>query len=391
MKKGLFLEFPISEYEQRLEKLVNQMDIYGVDAVILTSDENTYYFSGFQSIVWASKVSTPGVLVITKDGDMMISSSKGGVGAATATTCVEDFRYYGKDSQYKTYAKSIVSILEDRGIKNGRIGFEIGKGQKMHLAHNQREELFRELENAEIVDISDALWVVRRVKSPLEIERFRKCCDINIKSIDKGYSLLREGMTELDLYRSIMQEYFRLGAEFSLPIGVRAGMDRIPQSNGTPSERPIMKGDIILVDGGPIYKGYYSDIIRQAVIGKPSDEQLDMFNVAREACYIGIDNVKPGVTISEAANKIEQYLNNSKYAEKNPYNGGFGHSIGCGIHEYPMFEINDNTELRPGMTFSIEPNLTDINIGNLGIEENIVVTETGCEILTPSDSRMRIL
>lgn len=391
MKKGLILELPLSEYKQRLNKLIGQMEKQDLEALIFTSDENTFYFSGFKSIVWDSKVSTPGVLVITKDGDMMISTSKGGRETANATSCVEDIRYYGEDSTYKTYALSIVSILEERGVKKGRIGFEIGNGNKMHLNHKDREELFAEMGNFEIVDASEAIWKVRSIKSTLEIERIRKCCEINIKGIEKGLNSVYEGMTELELYRNILQEYFRLGAEHTLPIGVRAGKERYSQSNCPPSDRPIGKGDIILIDGGPVYKGYYSDIIRQAVIGKPTDYQLEMFNTARDACYVGIETVKPGIAIKEVCKAVDDYVTNSKFAEIYAGKNWCGHSIGVGVHEFPMLDIHTDTKLEPGMVFAIEPCLYQEGIGTLGIEENILVTENGCEILTPSNSELKVL
>lgn len=391
MKKGLILELPLSEYQQRLNKLINQMEKHDLDAVIFTSDENTFYFSGFRSIVWDSKVSTPGVLVITKDGDMVISTSKSGRGTVKATSCVEDIRYYGQDSMYKTYAQSIASVLEERGIKKGRIGFEIGNGNKMHLHHNDREALFSELKNFQIADASDAIWKVRGIKSALEIERIRKCCEINIKSIEKGLDSVVEGMTELEVYRNILQEYFRLGAEDTLPLGLRAGKERYSQSNCPPSDRPIGRGDIILVDGGPMYKGYYSDIIRQAVIGRPTDYQLEMFNVARDACYAGIEAVEPDKPIKEVCKAVNDFIANSKFADIYTGKDRCGHSIGVGVHEFPMLDIHIDIQLEPGMVFAIEPSLYQEGIGSLGIEENILVTENGCEILTPSNSELKIL
>lgn len=391
MKKGLILELPLSEYQQRLNKLINQMEKHDLEAVIFTSDENTFYFSGFRSIVWDSKVSTPGVLVITKDGNMVISTSKSGRETAKATSCVEDIRYYGQDNMYRTYAQSIASVLEERGIKKGRIGFEIGNGNKMYLHHNDREALFSELKNFQIADASDAIWKVRSIKSALEIERIRKCCEINIKSIEKGLDSVVEGMTELEVYRNILQEYFRLGAEHTLPIGLRAGKERYSQSNCPPSDRPIGKGDIILVDGGPVYRGYYSDIIRQAVIGQPTEFQLEMFNTARDACYVGIDAIKPGIAIKEVCIAVNNYIANSKFAEIYTGQNRCGHSIGVGVHEFPMLDIHIETKLEPGMVFAIEPCLFKEGIGTLGIEENILVTENGCDILTPSNSELKIL
>lgn len=390
MRQSLMLEFPVSEYEKRIAKLAELMQSVGMDAVILTSDENTFYFSGFRSIVWDSKVSTPGVVVVTKDGDMMLATTGGGRETARVTSCVEDIRHYGADG-YSTYAKAITSILSDKKLLNGKIGLELGEGHKMHLNYYATQDLFTELKDADIADAADILWKVRMIKSPLEIERIKKSCDINIKGIKKGYENLKEGMTEVELYRSIAEEYFRLGAERMLPLGVRAGVERYSQGNCPPAERPIREGEIILVDGGPIYKGYYSDIIREAVIGKPTDYQLEMFNVAREACYKGIEAVKPGRPISEVCGVVDDFMDNSKFAAINVYKKWCGHSIGAGVHEYPMLDASTHTLLEPGMTFAIEPYLYQEGVGSLGIEENILVTETGCEIMTPSDSHLMIL
>jgi Xaa-Pro aminopeptidase len=391
MRQSLLLEFPAAEYQDRVNRLTAQMDKKGINAVILTSDENTYYFSGFKSIVWASKVSTPGVLVITKDGDMMIASSKNGMETVKVTSCVDDIRYYGKDSPYQNYSEAILSILQEKKLLKGKIGLELGKGHKMHLNYYDSQDLFKGLSDSEVVDGAEILWNVRMIKSALEIEKLRTCCKINIASIEKGLRLVKEGTTELELYRTILQEYFRLGAEFTLPIGVRAGEERYSQGNCPPSQRPIGKGDIILVDGGPVYKGYFSDIIREAVIGKPTDYQLDMFNTAREACYIGINQVKPGVPINLVCKAVDDYMDNSRYAHINVYKNWCGHAIGVGVHEFPMLDSSTTLELQPGMVFAIEPYIYQEGVGSLGIEENILVTENGCEILTPSDSNLMIL
>jgi len=261
----------------------------------------------------------------------------------------------------------------------------------MHLNYNASQDLFNELKDAEIVDAAEIIWNLRSIKSPLEIEKIRECCSINIRGIQKGLDSLYEGMTEDELYRTIAQEYFRLGAQRTLPLGVRAGVERYSQSNCPPSDRPIGKGDIILIDGGPVYRGYYSDIIREAVIGKPTDYQLEMFNVAREACYKGIEAIKPGVPIKEVVKVVDDFMDNSKFSEINVYKNWCGHSIGVGVHEFPMLDSKTDTILQPGMTFAIEPYIYEYGVGSLGIEENILVTETGCEILTPSNSELMIL
>lgn len=393
MKSAPMLAFPVMEYEDRLRKIISEMSSRGLDALILSSDDNTYYFCGFQSIVWESKVSTPCVLVITKEGDIAITTSKGGRETANVTSCVEDIRYYTLDGSegYPTFAKAIVSLLDEKNVLNGRIGMEFGRGTKMHFNHLQRVDLFQELSGAELVDCSDALWAVRSIKSPLEIEYVRKSCTINCLGIAAGFAALHEGMTELELYRTIAIEYFKQGAERSLLLGVRAGKDRYSQGNCPPSHRPIRKGEIVLVDGGPICNGYYSDIIRQGVIGQPTDLQKDMFDVMREACYVGVEAMRPGRRIGEVPEAVDAFVSKTQYAEYSVYRGGCGHSIGTNVHEYPMLDASCDTLMQPGMVLSIEPYFYREGVGSLGIEENILITETGYENLTPSPSQLIIV
>jgi Xaa-Pro aminopeptidase len=395
MRESLLLQFPVSEYQDRLGRLVSQMADHELDAIVFTSDDNTYYFSGFQSIVWDSKVSTPCVLTITADGEMRIATSKSGVETAKATSCVEDIVWYDRRGSstggYPTFAKAICSLLQEKGLVSGRIGLELGAGTKMHLAHEHRERLFAELSDAQVKDCSDAVWAVRSVKSTREIQVLRESCRINHEGIAAGFAAVHEGMSELELYRTIAIEYFQGGAERSLLLGVRAGKERYSQGNSPPSRRPIGRGEIILVDGGPIYKGYYSDIIREGVIGKPSPRQLDMFAVAREACYVGIDAMKPGVRLGDVCDAVDAFLEESQYAEYSVTTGWCGHSIGTGVHEFPMLESGCNTLLEPGMVFAVEPYFFKDGIGSLGIEENVLVTDTGTENLTPSTSELLIV
>ena len=390
MRDSLLSLFPAAEYEQRLEKIVAQMHAHGMDALILTSDENTYYFSGFRSIVWCSKVSTPGVLVITDDGSAAIATTKGGAETVRVTSAVEDIRCYGTE-EYPTYAKAIVSLLAEKGKLQGRVGMEFGTGHKMHLNYDMTQDLFHELRGAAMVDAAEILWNVRSIKSPLEIAAIRKACDINIKAMERGFDQVRTGTTEQELNSMIMEEYYRLGAESSLALGIRAGAERYSQGNCPPSRRPIQEGEIILVDGGPCYDGYVSDIIREAVIGRPTEYQQEMFDVAREACYRGIEAMKPGRPIHEVVKVVDDFMDGSKFAEINVYRHWCGHSIGVGVHEYPMLDSSTCTELVPGMVFSIEPYIFQENVGSLGIEENVLITERGAELLTPSNSELRRL
>ena len=177
------------------------------------------------------------------------------------------------------------------------------------------------------------MWAVRSVKSELEIERIRKACDINIRAFEKAFTSVQENMTELELFRYIACEMFRLGADDVFPLGIRAGADRYGHANCPPGDRPIGRQEIILIDGGPGYRGYFSDIIRLACIGPPSSRQTDLMNVAIEACVTGVEAVKPGVTPAQICETVDQFSLRSHFAGQYVSRGMAGHALGLDIQD----------------------------------------------------------
>ena len=138
MREPFMLSFPLDEYRARLDKLIAIMQRDGIDAAIFTSDNNTFYFTGFQSIVWGSKVSTPGVVVVTADGGLALCTTRGGVETAKVTSLVEDIRYTGAGG-YPTLAECIASVLADRKLLSGRIGLELGYGRAAKIIDRMQE------------------------------------------------------------------------------------------------------------------------------------------------------------------------------------------------------------------------------------------------------------
>ena len=127
------------------------------------------------------------------------------------------------------------------------------------------------------------------------------------------------------------------------------------------------------------------------MVGKPTDHQLELFNVAREATYVGIRAAQPGATMREVCEAIFQYIQKSPFAYLHPaHERVYGHSIGLNVHEAPSVGYND-TVLQPGMTIAIEPEIFEAGMGSMGVEENILITETGNEIMSDSDSHLMIL
>ena len=153
MRQSLMLEFPLNEYETRITALRELMAEQMIDAVVLTTEENTRYFCGFRMIVWDSKISKPGALVLPLEGTPVLVTSTGGYETAVATSCCDDVRTWhpqGTGARPKTFPMAIADALRSMHAQNGRVGFETGSGMRLHLTAEDREQLFSSLDQAVI-------------------------------------------------------------------------------------------------------------------------------------------------------------------------------------------------------------------------------------------------
>ena len=146
MYKSMMLEFPVEEYRARVDKLIAGMQKHGMDAILLSSKENTRYFSGLQSIVWDSKIAVPGLLIVTANGDMTIVSSTSNQPTVTVTSCIEPEKLlaYSRTSEPgfpDTFPKAVAYALEKFNVKTGRIGMEIGHGFRVAMSHADQNAL----------------------------------------------------------------------------------------------------------------------------------------------------------------------------------------------------------------------------------------------------------
>ncbi|MBY9078495.1 aminopeptidase P family protein [Paenibacillus sp. HN-1] len=395
MRQSNMLEFPLEEYKNRMKKLLTAIRENEWDAVILTNKENMRYFTGYQLIVWGSGISKPACVIITKDGDVTMITGYTNRDALRATSWVEDVVVWdrlGRNGALADLPEAIHDVLVRKGVDKGRIGMETGVGFRLHLHMSDYNKLMGRLTDAAIVDAGPAIWEIRVIKSALEIERVRMACKINIQAYEAAFQAIRFGMTEMELYRVISQAMIAYGADEVFPMGIRAGVERYAQSNCPPGDRPIREGEIILIDGGPGYRGYFSDIIREAVIGEPTSRQQELYNIALAACEKGLEHMKPGMKCGEVCSLVDSFVDEQGYGDYyDLYRGWIGHSVGMSIHEMPAVELGSEVVLQPGMVFAIEPTIYEEGVGMFTVEENILITDTGCEVLTPISRELRIL
>jgi len=236
------------------------------------------------------------------------------------------------------------------------------------------------LPSMEIVDVGAELAGLRRRKSKLEAERLREAARRTDRALDAARREARPGVTEADLAARLGYE---LGPEWSFAPCVISGQDE-PVPIREPSERTLEPGDTVMLDLGAACDGYQADASRTLVLGPPSEAQRDAWDAVRRGYEAALAAVRPGTpcaAVQEAAAKAVE-ADGYRLAHR------VGHGIGLATSfEWPSLD-RDQAPLEPGMTICIEPAVCLDGVGVMKLEDDLLVTDGGCEVLTSADAAL---
>jgi Xaa-Pro aminopeptidase len=390
-------EFPVAEYASRYARARRLMEEAELDALLLTHELNVRYFSGYLTILWESRFRSL-MLLLPRDvslGPTLIVPGQE-TGNAMGTSWVPDRVIYPDQENAVPHT---VKALQDKGLATGRIGMELGFGQRLGMTQEDYAALHSALPEAQIESATELIQAVRMIKSPSEVERVRRACEISQSAVREGFSALRAGMTEKELGAVLGAAMYREGAELSSRpsfLTVSSYPGRPLMVNSLASDYAIQAGDMVMLDGGATHGGYATDFIRQACLGDPTDDQRRWFDICIEANDACIAAVSPGVTgadVYEAGLAVFERYGLAKYNLINIV----GHGTGMEVHELPWLGERDivyssDTRLEPGMVLCVEPVIAGMDgpnarAGIFIVEDKLLVTENGCEVLTKSISK----
>jgi len=397
MKHPPYAEIPYEEYRGRLDKAHGLMEQEGIDALLLFAGKNVYYYSGYRRTVDTVKVE--GILIPKRHPPVMLMPQ------LTSRYCekavwIEDIRPYS-GAPYLNYPKTAVDLatqtLQDLGLDRAVIGLETGGEIYPHITFGETERIRAAFPRNTFVDASRLIWTQRKIKSAFEQDIMRRVGRIALDGFNAGLEALREGMTETELLRIIWRSWMDQGVadtpmegQLLIRTGFREGgpNGRYPCSHARPTDYPIRRGETVLIDAGPCYRGYFADLMRQACIGPPSDTLRELFDAAVAGYQQGIRLLKPGVRISDLTRQAVDAM--KRYNPRISYPLSFvGHSLGLTIHEPPWFTVDETSLLEPGMVINFEIGAYDIpewrTLGGF-LEDMFLITEDGSENLTPEGS-----
>lgn len=350
-----------------------------IDGIVLTTSQNFRYFSGFNSQFWESPT-RPFFIVLPREGDPVgVIPSIGG--PAMETTWIRDVRTWPAPRPEDDGVSLLNDVLSGLPRQYGRIGWEMGRESIIRMPIVDFDRLRNEISGIEFVDASPLIWGLRMVKSPLEIDKLREACRIGSDTFDLFLERVRYGDTEVNMAREFRKAAFECGADNAPFVSVCSGPGGYSQVIVGPQETPQTDGQIMFIDTGLQFDAYFCDFDRNFAFGHISNAAKRANEAVWRATQAGIDAARPGITSEDlwaAQNKVLEAA--GALAGNNV--GRSGHGLGLHLTEPPSNMPGDRTLLKPGMVMTIEPGL-EYKPGKMIVhEENLVISENGCELLT---------
>jgi Xaa-Pro dipeptidase len=371
--------FPVDEFEARVARAQAEMHAGEMDGIVLTTPQNFRYFSGFNSQFWESPT-RPFFLIVPREGSPIAAVPTIG-GPAMQTTWVTDIRTWQAPCPEDDGVSLLHSVLTSLPRRFGKIGWEMGRESIIRMPILDFDRLRENITGIEFVDGSALVWGLRMVKSEREVDKVREACRIGSDAFDRFLQVVRYGDTEVDMAREFRKAAFDCGADNAPFVSVCSGPGGYSQVIAGPQETAQTDGQIMFIDTGLQFDAYFCDFDRNFAFGHISDEARRANEVVWNATQAGIDAARPGITAEDLWAAQNQVLEDAGAASGNDV-GRSGHGLGMHLTEPPSNMPGDNTLLRPGMVMTIEPGMEFAPGKMIVHEENLVITEDGCELLT---------
>ncbi len=256
-----------------------------------------------------------------------------------------------------------------------RLGFE-GSALTWETYQNLKNHLPR----ITLVPLTAEISDLRACKDPAEVEKVRQAIRIASESFSETVPRLKPGVREKTAGDFLEFRMKRRGGEASsFPLIVASG-PRAALPHGKASEKKMEKGEMVVVDFGVRRQGYHSDETKTIILGKPDGKQKKIYELVRKAHDKAIKSIRPGVSVRAIDRAAREVISRAGYG---PFFGhGTGHGIGLAVHEAPTVSPRGKGVAEPGMIFSVEPGVYLPGWGGVRLEDLVLVTDRGCEVLT---------
>ncbi len=366
------------EFEQRTLRAQQLMRAQRLDALLLTTEPNVRYFSGFFSQFWESPT-RPWFLVVPLEGKPIAVIPEIGL-SGMAATWLEDIRTWPAPRPEDDGISLLAGVLREQTARFGRIGVTLGHESLLRMPAGDYQRLTAMLSTHEIVDSTPLIRRLRNIKSAEEIAKIRYVCDLTSAGFEALPQSLRIGESERQNCQRFRIDLLQRGADNSPYLISGSGPGGYDSIIMGPSDRLLETGDVLIIDTGTTFDGYFSDFDRNFAFGHASDELCRAYQTVYRATEAGFAAAQPGATMSDLWRAMWTVLDAGGALGNDV--GRMGHGLGIQLTEGPSVTPQDHTPLEPGMIVTLEPGMTFAPGKQMVHEENLLITDNGAEMLS---------
>ncbi len=369
--------FETAEFQARVARCQAHMAKAGLSAILLTTEPEFRYFSGFLTRFWESPT-RPWYLIVPASGDPIAVIPA--IGAALmGKTWINDIRTWPSPDLEDDGISLLAETLREISGTDGLIGLPMGPETHLRMPQSDFQNLQARLRPQQFGDDAGIIRRLRMIKSNAEVQKIERICQIANRAFNRVSEIAQAGIPLDQVFRDFQRLCLEEGADWVPYLAGAGDQNGYSDVISPATAAPLESGDVLMLDTGAVWDGYFCDFDRNFSIGAPSPKVSDGHKRLIEATHAAAQSLRPGQTAAELFHVMDKVLTggaNSLDA------GRYGHGLGLQLTEWPSLMAGDHTVLEAGMVLTLEP-VVLLEDGKIMVhEENVVLSETGCRFLS---------
>ncbi|WP_299945223.1 Xaa-Pro peptidase family protein [uncultured Ruegeria sp.] len=369
--------FAPSEFQVRVTCAQDQMQQAGLSALLLTTEPELRYFTGYLTRFWESPT-RPWFLIVPASGKPVAVIPS--IGAALmAQTWIDDIRSWSAPDLNDDGVSLLADALTELTPEGAQIGCPDGHETHVRMPLADLRRLQLAIGARQITGDRGILRTLRMVKSDAEVAKIRAACQIGARAFARVPEIASVGTPLDQVFRRFQMLCLEEGADWVPYLAGGAEQGGYTDVISPATQTPLEPGDVLMLDTGLVRDGYFCDYDRNWSVGPPSASVRAAHARLIEASDAAFDQARPGATASQLFHTMNAILTDGGEGTDA---GRLGHGLGMSLTEWPSLIPDDHTELQPGMVLTLEPGIA-VNDKIIVHEENILITEGAPEFLSP--------
>lgn len=369
--------FEVAEFQARTERAQAMMAAAGLDALLVCTEQEVRYFTGFLTRFWESPTRPWFVIVPASGAPIAVIPAIGA--ALMQQSWVTDIRTWRSPDLADDGVGLLANTLREMVPKAGKVGLPDGHETHLRMPLADLRRLETLLDDRRLTGDQGTIRALRMVKSEAEVTKITQACQIAARAYDRVPEIARAGVPLDEVFRRFQMLCLQEGADWVPYLAGGAGQGGYGDVISPARPDPLWAGDVLMLDTGAIWDGYFCDYDRNWSVGEPSTEVAGAYARLIEASDSAFDIARAGATAADLFHAMNAVLSDGS-GETDA--GRLGHGLGMSLTEWPSLIPTDHTALAAGMVLTLEPGIA---VGDkiLVHEENILITEDAPRFLSP--------